>query len=65
MHRIMRWFGFAQLPPELQEVSKPFSQVAEFVAGLPENDQRRMALEHLLIAKDAAVRCKIAGADNA
>jgi hypothetical protein len=42
---------------ELQSVSKPLCETARAVfATLPDNRERTKALDHLLYAKDAAVR---------
>ena len=53
-------FAFAHLPPHLQEVSKPFADLAAAVLTLPRNPERTVALRKLLEAKDAAVRAKLA-----
>lgn len=54
---ILQFFAFAHLPPHLQAVSRPFSELAEkIVADLPRNPERTVALRKLLEAKDAAVR---------
>lgn len=54
---IMQFFQYAHLPPHLQEVSKPFGDLAEqLVAKLPRNAERATALRKLLEGKDAAVR---------
>ncbi|MER9628395.1 hypothetical protein [Mesorhizobium sp. M0296] len=58
---VMQFFEFSHLPPTLKEISRPFSQMAEdIVRKLPRNQQRTMALNKLLEAKDAAVRAFIA-----
>ena len=57
---IMQFFAYAHLPPHLQEVSKPFADVAGFVSTLPDNRERQKALDLLLAAKDAAVRSRLA-----
>jgi hypothetical protein len=58
---IMQFFAYAHLPPHLQEVSKPFGEMAEtIVATLPRNPERTVALRKLLEAKDAAVRALLA-----
>ncbi len=58
--RMLKWFEYEHLPAALQEVSKPFGQLAntlcETVEGGPE---RTVALRKLLEAKDAAVRAKL------
>lgn len=54
---ILQFFAFAHLPPHLQEVSRPFGEMAErIVTTLPRNPERTVALRKLLEAKDAAVR---------
>lgn len=58
---VMQFFAYAHLPLHLQEVSKPFGDLAEWiVANLPRNPQRTIALNELLAAKDAAVRAALA-----
>lgn len=53
---IMQFFVYAHLPPNLQEVSKMFGELAEKVANGPQNAETTVALRKLLEAKDAAVR---------
>lgn len=57
---ILAFFKYEHLPPHLQEISKPFHDLAHEVAGrgksLPET---AMALRKLLEAKDCAVRAAI------
>jgi hypothetical protein len=56
------YFSYSHLPVYLQEVSKPFYELAYFLfEKLPDSSQRAMALQHLLIAKDAAVRAHLRG----
>ncbi len=58
---IEQFFTYAHLPPHLQEVSKPFGDLAEWiVATLPPNPERIVALRKLLECKDAAVRARLA-----
>lgn len=57
---ILQFFAYEHLPEFLQEVSKPFSQMAERIMELPRNPERTVALRKLLEAKDAAVRARIA-----
>lgn len=55
--RMMQFFAYAHLPPHLQEISKPFGELAQgIVSGLPSNAERTVALRKLLEAKDCAVR---------
>lgn len=58
---IEQFFAFAQLPPHLQEVSRPFGELADrLVQSIPRNPERTVALRKLLEAKDAAVRALVA-----
>ena len=58
---IMQFFAYSHLPPHLQEVSKPFGDLAhQIVLDLPRNPERTVALRKLLEAKDAAVRALVA-----
>lgn len=58
--RILEHFRYEHLKPERQAVSKPFGDLARMmVAQLPDNEQRALALQCLLQAKDAAVRSTI------
>lgn len=51
---IMQFFAYAHLPPHLQDVSRPFGELAQtIVANLPRNPERTVALRKLLEAKDA------------
>ena len=57
---IMQFFAYAHLPLALQDVSKPFCDLAfEIVKTLPQNAERTVALRKLLESKDAAVRAKL------
>jgi len=57
---MLRWFEFEHLPADLQATSSWFSHVAhQIVACLDRGDQRQIALQRLLEAKDAAVRAKL------
>lgn len=52
-----QFFAYEHLPPHLQEVSKPFCEMKDFIiTKLPRNPERSVALRKLLEAKDAAVR---------
>ena len=58
---ILQFFSFAHLPQHLQDVSRPFGELAEqIVETLPRNPERTVALRKLLEAKDAAVRALVA-----
>jgi len=57
---IMRFFAFTHLPKELQAVSQPFCEVAQWVdQALPEGPEKSVALRKLLEAKDAGVRAAL------
>jgi hypothetical protein len=57
---IAQFFAFAHLPPVLQDVSRPFSELADKILQLPRNPERTVALRKLLESKDAAVRAALA-----
>ena len=56
---MMKFFGFEHLPPHLQEVSRRFYLLAEFICTLPRSAERTVALRKLLESKDAAVRAAL------
>ena len=56
---ISQFFVYEHLPPHLQEVSKPFGELAKMILALPRNPERSVALRKLLEAKDAAVRARL------
>ena len=55
MH-VLQFFKFDHLPAHLQEISRPFSELAVTVAKSSSNQETTVALRKLLEAKDAAVR---------
>lgn len=57
---ILQYFAYEHLPPHLQEVSRPFGEMAAFIVTQPRNAERTVALRKLLESKDAAVRAKLA-----
>ena len=58
---IMQFFAFAHLPERLQAVSRPFCELAEWMAeNLPRNPEQSAGLRKLLEAKDCAVRALLA-----
>lgn len=60
MDPMMQFFAYEHLPAHLQEISKPFSDMAkQIVENLPRNPERTVALRKLLEAKDCAVRAKL------
>jgi ferritin-like protein len=57
---ILQFFDYAHLPPKLQEHSKPFWALAQYLCRtLPQNAERTTALRKLLEAKDCAVRSSL------
>lgn len=57
---IMQFFECGHLPAALQDVSRPFGELAvNIVETLPRNPERTVALRKLLEAKDAAVRASL------
>jgi hypothetical protein len=57
---ILQFFGWAHLRPELQVISKPFGELAEWIgATIPDSPEREAALRKLLEAKDCAVRASL------
>jgi hypothetical protein len=59
--RMLKWFDYGHLPEHLQEISKPFSDLAKLiiVQSIQAGPERTVALRKLLEAKDAAVRAKL------
>lgn len=57
---IMQFFTYEHLPEHLKTVSKPFCELAEFIVeNVPRNQQRTIALNKVMEAKDAAVRAQL------
>jgi hypothetical protein len=60
MKQFLQFFAYDHLPPHLQDVSKPFCQMAlQLVATLPANPESTVAMRKLLEAKDCAVRATL------
>lgn len=58
--RMLKWFSYSHLPVHLQEVSKPFGELAMLMDSMIESGpERTVAFRKLLEAKDAAVRAKL------
>lgn len=56
----MRFFEYEHLAPDLQDVSKPFSQLAELIdMGISPSEEKSVSLRKLLESKDAAVRAAL------
>lgn len=57
---MLQFFAYAHLPAHLQEISKPFGDLAQWmVDNLPMNPERTAGLRKLLEAKDCAVRARL------
>lgn len=57
---ILQFFAYAHLPEHLQEISKPFGDMAEKMTDtLPSNPELSAGLRKLLEAKDCFVRAKL------
>ena len=56
---LLGFFRWTHLPPELQDISKPFSVLAyDLCQNVVPSDERTVALRKLLESKDAAVRAR-------
>lgn len=54
---ILKYFNYDHLPPNLQEISRPFRELAHQIAYRnPYDPETEVALRKLLESKDAAVR---------
>lgn len=59
MH-VLGFFTFEHLPEHLQDISRPFSELAyQCAERAPDNQETTVALRKLLEAKDAAVRAAL------
>lgn len=57
---LLQFFAYVHLPERLQEISKPFCVLAQYIVDtLPRNPERTTALRKLLEAKDCAIRAKL------
>ena len=57
---VLNFFRYEHLPQHLQDVSKPFSDLAYKIAiSTSRNGETAVALRKLLEAKDAAVRAMV------
>lgn len=60
MDRMLQFFAYEHLPPHLQEISKPFGDLANQICEtLPANPERTAGLRKLLEAKDCIVRARL------
>ena len=57
---VLKYFKYEHLPPKLQDISKPFCELACLTADTaPQSPETTVALRKLLEAKDAAVRAAL------
>ena len=57
---LLQFFAYEHLPAHLQEISKPFGDLAnQLIKILPSNPETTVALRKLLEAKDCAVRARL------
>ncbi len=57
---LLQFFAYQHLPPILQDISRPFGELAtRLTETLPRNPERTVALRKLLEAKDCAVRAHL------
>lgn len=60
MDYLLQFFQYSHLPGNLQQISKPFCELAQnIVDTLPSNPERTTALRKLLESKDCAVRAQL------
>lgn len=65
MNKAVSLFRYEHLPPHLQEVSKPFYDLAvSLVDTLPPSSERTLALRSLWEAKNLAVFAKVEAAEK-
>ena len=59
---ILQFLKYEHLPQHLQDISKPFADLAhDMCEKLPRNPERTVMLRKILEGKDAAVRARLAG----
>jgi hypothetical protein len=57
---LLQFFAYEHLAHDLQDVSRPFGELANLIADmLPRNPERTVALRKLLESKDCAVRARL------
>jgi len=56
---ILRFFEWKHLPPKLQEISRPFAELAVDMAGRLDGPELTAGLRKLLEAKDCCVRAAL------
>jgi len=59
-NRLIQFFVFSHLPNPLQEISRPYADMAVWLDdNLPESPEKTVALRKLLESKDCAVRARL------
>lgn len=59
---LLAYFNYAHLPKHLQDVSKPFGDLADLLSStLPDSLMKEQTMLKLLEAKDCAVRSSLSG----
>ena len=62
MSEDLQFFSIGHLTPDLQAVVRPFGDAARYLdENVPDNWQRKLAMQKLIEAKDCAVRAIILG----
>lgn len=57
---ILKYFAYSHLPAKLQEISRPFGELAEHMERtLPDGPEKSAGLRKLLESKDCAVRAAL------
>lgn len=57
---VAKYFAYAHLPAHLQEVSRPFQELADrMIQALPDGPELTAGLRKLLEAKDCMVRAAV------
>jgi hypothetical protein len=57
---LLQFFEYKHLPEHLQEISRPFGELAHWIGDtLPRNAERTVGLRKLLEAKDCIVRARL------
>jgi hypothetical protein len=59
VQQVLRHFSYGHLPPPLQEISQPFSDLAHKMAELLEGPELVVGLRKLLESKDCCVRAAL------
>lgn len=60
MDNLSQFFSYLHLPEHLQEISKKYTELNEYIVNnLPENPERTTAQRKLLESKDCAVRARL------